>query len=99
APRDLPHFPTRRSSDLATESTFFAVCCPMTYSSSTALISCGFGSLSRPCSARSSSSSRMMSLQSSTHSSQMNTEGPAMSLRTSRSEEHTSELQSRENLV
>src|SRR5687768_6958749 len=55
----------------------------MTYSSSTFLISCGRGSLSRARSARSSSSSRMMSLQSSTHSSQTNTEGPAMSLRTS----------------
>src|SRR6201991_2069079 len=55
----------------------------MTYSSSTFLISCGRGSLSRVRSARSSSSSRMMSLQSSTHSSQTNTDGPAMSLRTS----------------
>src|SRR5262245_51514093 len=55
----------------------------MTYSSRTFLISCGFGSLSRVRSARSSSSSRMMSLQSSTHSSQMKTDGPAMSLRTS----------------
>src|SRR5580658_8464208 len=55
----------------------------MTYSSSTLRISCGLGSLSRARSARSSSSSRMMSLQSSTHSSQTNTEGPAMSLRTS----------------
>src|SRR5579863_1515470 len=55
----------------------------MTYSSSTLRISCGLGSLSRARSARSSSSSRMMSLQSSTHSSQTNTDGPAMSLRTS----------------
>src|SRR5579863_3575825 len=55
----------------------------MTYSSSTLRISCGLGSLSRARSARSSSSSRMMSLQSSTHSSQTKTEGPAMSLRTS----------------
>src|SRR5687767_12122164 len=55
----------------------------MTYSSSTFLISCGRGSLSRVRSARSSSSSRMMSLQSSTHSSQTNTDGPAISLRTS----------------
>src|ERR1039457_1413033 len=46
-------------------------------------MSCGLGSLSRARSARSSSSSRMMSLHSSTHSSQTNTEGPAMSLRTS----------------
>src|SRR5690349_23018981 len=47
-------------------------------------------------------SSAMMSLQTSTHSSQMNTVGPAISLRTSasrRSEEHTSELQSRRDLV
>ncbi len=56
---------------------------PITYSSRTFLISCGRGSLSRVRSARSSSSSRMMSLQSSTHSSQTNTDGPAMSLRTS----------------
>ena len=55
----------------------------MTYSSRTFLISCGLGSLSRARSARSSSSSRMMSLQSSTHSSQTNTDGPAISLRTS----------------
>ena len=34
-------------------------------------------------SARSSNSSRMMSMHSSTHSSQMYTDGPAMSLRTS----------------
>src|SRR5579862_4525463 len=55
----------------------------MTYSSRTFLISCGLGSLSRARSARSSSSSRMMSLHSSTHSSQTNTEGPAISFRTS----------------
>src|SRR3546814_1108893 len=69
----------------------------------------GLGSELRADWAFSSSSSRMMSLQSSTHSSQMNTLGPAISLRTScwlfpqneqyrilllRSEEHTSELQS-----
>src|ERR1022692_520305 len=55
----------------------------MTYSSRTFLISCGFGSLSRVRSARSSNSSRMMSLHNSTHSSQTNTDGPAISLRTS----------------
>src|ERR1700742_1899802 len=55
----------------------------MTYSSRTFLISEGFGSLSRARSALSSSSSRMMSLQSSTHSSQTKTDGPAISLRTS----------------
>ena len=47
------------------------------------MISRGLGSWVRPDAAFSSSSSRMMSLQSSTHSSQMNTEGPAISLRTS----------------
>src|SRR4029079_10629815 len=55
----------------------------ITYSSRTFLISEGLGSLSRARSARSSSSSRMMSLQSSTHSSQTKTDGPAISLRTS----------------
>src|SRR5687767_8778704 len=55
----------------------------MTYWSSTSRISRGLGRWLRPDCAFSSSSSRMMSLQSSTHSSQMNTLGPAMSLRTS----------------
>ncbi|CDI03978.1 exported hypothetical protein [Candidatus Competibacter denitrificans Run_A_D11] len=55
----------------------------MTYSSSTWLISCGLGSLLAVAGAVSSISSRMMSLHSSTHSSQMNTFGPAISLRTS----------------
>src|SRR3546814_6783402 len=77
----------------------------MTYSSSAERITCGFG---RPLVCGLAwTSSRMMSLHRSTHSSQMYTEGPAMSLRTScsllpqkeqyrtrRSEEHTSELQS-----
>src|SRR5213592_3041087 len=57
----------------------------MTYWSRIWRISCGVGSLFR--SARAASlpapSSRMMSLQSSMHSSQINTEGPAISLRTS----------------
>src|SRR5205809_6934381 len=57
----------------------------MTYWSRIWRISCGVGSLLR--SARAASvllpSSRMMSLQSSMHSSQMNTDGAAMSLRTS----------------
>ena len=47
------------------------------------MISWGLGSFSRVRSCFSSSSSRMMSLHSSTHSSQTNTDGPAMSLRTS----------------
>src|SRR5882757_4695835 len=55
----------------------------MTYSSRTFFISWGLGSLSRVRSARSSSSSRIMSLHSSTHSSQTKTLGPAMSFRTS----------------
>src|SRR5690554_7861761 len=56
----------------------------MTYWSSTALISFGVGSLSELSSpAASSVSSRMISIHRSTHSSQMNTEGPAISLRTS----------------
>src|ERR1700682_5789368 len=55
----------------------------MKYSSRTFLISWGLGSLSRVRSARSSSSSRMMSLHSSTHSSQIKTEGPAINFRTS----------------
>src|SRR3546814_21146537 len=53
----------------------------MTYSSSAERISCGFG---RPLVCGLAwTSSRMMSLHRSTHSSQMYTEGPAMSLRTS----------------
>src|SRR6185436_5839152 len=47
------------------------------------MISFGLGRWLRAACAFSSSSSRMMSLHSSTHSSQMNTLGPAMSLRTS----------------
>src|SRR3546814_10224746 len=49
----------------------------------TSRISFGLGSELRADWAFSSSSSRMMSLHSSTHSSQMNTLGPAISLRTS----------------
>src|SRR5438128_11690663 len=55
----------------------------MTYSSRNFLISWGVGSevrVPRPSTRRSSA---MMSLQTSTHSSQMKTVGPAMSLRTS----------------
>src|SRR5687768_7619529 len=55
----------------------------MTYWSSTSRISRGLGRWLRADCAFSSSSSRMMSLHSSTHSSQMNTLGPAISLRTS----------------
>src|SRR4026207_303468 len=56
----------------------------MTYSSRNFLISCGTGSDDRaPPRASNRLSSAMMSLQTSTHSSQMNTVGPAMSLRTS----------------
>ena len=55
----------------------------MPYRARTSRISRGFGSELREVCAFSSSSSRMMSLQSSTHSSQMNTLGPAISLRTS----------------
>src|SRR5438046_5551753 len=80
----------------------------MTYSSRNFLISCGVGSDDRVPRFSNRLSSAMMSLQTSTHSSQMNTVGPAISLRTSfwsllqneqRSEEHTSELQSLTNLV
>src|SRR5690606_28150785 len=55
----------------------------MTYWSRTSRISRGLGRWLRAACAFSSSSSRMMSLHSSTHSSQMNTLGPAISLRTS----------------
>ena len=57
----------------------------MTYWSRMSRISCGVGSLFLSVRADSAvvPSSRMMSLQSSMHSSQMNTDGPAMSLRTS----------------
>src|SRR5688500_15666958 len=55
----------------------------MTYWSRTSRISLGLGRLLRADCDFSSSSSRMMSLHSSTHSSQMNTLGPAISLRTS----------------
>src|SRR6185436_12980523 len=56
----------------------------MTYSSRNFLISCGTGSDVRaPPRASNLLSSAMMSLQTSTHSSQMNTVGPAISLRTS----------------
>src|SRR5690606_6334924 len=56
---------------------------PMTYSSRNFLISCGEGSELRTPRVSKRLSSAMMSLQTSTHSSQMKTVGPAMSLRTS----------------
>src|SRR5688500_16503869 len=57
----------------------------MTYSSRNFLMSCGTGSDDDRAPPRASNllSSAMMSLQTSTHSSQMKTVGPAMSLRTS----------------
>src|SRR5213593_1649877 len=55
----------------------------MTYSSRNFLISCGVGSDERVPRFSNRLSSAMMSLQTSTHSSQMNTVGPAISLRTS----------------
>ena len=55
----------------------------MTYSSRNFLISCGVGSDERVPLASNRLSSAMMSLQTSTHSSQMKTVGPAISLRTS----------------
>src|SRR6266536_1723265 len=55
----------------------------MTQSSRTLQISFGVGMPSRDFTSEDLFSSRMMSMQSSTHSSQMNTVGPAMSLRTS----------------
>src|SRR6266446_6389978 len=55
----------------------------MTYSSRNFLISCGVGSEDRVPRFSKRLSSAMMSLQTSTHSSQMKTVGPAISLRTS----------------
>src|SRR6195256_5879138 len=55
----------------------------MTESSRTLQISFGVGMPSRDFTSEDLFSSRMMSMQSSTHSSQMNTVGPAISLRTS----------------
>src|SRR4051794_33764083 len=55
----------------------------MTYSSRNFLISWGVGSDERVPRFSNRLSSAMMSLQTSTHSSQMNTVGPAMSFRTS----------------
>src|SRR5512137_1115583 len=55
----------------------------MTYSSRMRLISAGFGSRGTLASLASSHSSAMISLQRSTHSLQMKTEGPAMSFFTS----------------
>src|SRR4026209_378889 len=55
----------------------------MTYSSRNFLISWGVGSEERPRRFSKRLSSAMMSLQTSTHSSQMKTVGPAISLRTS----------------
>src|SRR5258705_1464801 len=55
----------------------------MTYSSSTLQISFGVGMPSRDFTSEDLFSSRMISMHSSTHSSQMNTVGPAISLRTS----------------
>src|SRR5439155_7296631 len=67
----------------ATASFFFVRSCPMTYSSMNFLISCGVGSDERVPRFSNRLSSAMMSLQTSTHSSQMKTVGPAISLRTS----------------
>ena len=47
------------------------------------MISCGVGTPSRDFTIEDLFSSRMMSMHNSTHSSQMNTVGPAISLRTS----------------
>src|SRR5476649_1570091 len=55
----------------------------MTYSSRTLQISFGVGIPSRDFTSEDLFSSRMVSMQSSTHSSQMKTVGPAISLRTS----------------
>src|SRR3981081_4379008 len=55
----------------------------MTYSSGNFLISCGVGSDERVPRFSNRLSSAVMSLQTSTHSSQMKTVGPAISLRTS----------------
>src|ERR1700733_13577429 len=55
----------------------------MTYSSRNFLISWGVGSEERVARFSNLASSAMMSLQTSTHSSQMKTVGPAISLRTS----------------
>ncbi len=55
----------------------------MTYSSRNFLISCGVGSDERVPRFSNRLSSAMMSLQTSTHSSQMKTVGPAISFRTS----------------
>src|SRR5262249_4448950 len=55
----------------------------MTYSSRNFLISCGVGSEDRVPRFSNRLSSAMMSLQTSTHSSQMKTVGPALSFRTS----------------
>src|SRR2546426_11538439 len=55
----------------------------MTYSSRNFLISCGVGSEDRVPRFSNRLSSEMMSLQTATHSSQMKTVGPAISLRTS----------------
>src|SRR6185437_2324550 len=55
----------------------------MTYSSRTLRISFGVGMPSRDFTSEDLFSSRMMSMHSSTHSSQIKTVGPAMSLRTS----------------
>src|SRR5438093_5610110 len=55
----------------------------MTYSSRNFLISCGVGREERVPRFSNRLSSAMMSLQTSTHSSQMKTVGPAMSFRTS----------------
>src|SRR6185437_12243985 len=55
----------------------------MTYSSRTLHISFGVGMPSRDFTSEDLFSSRMMSMQSSTHSSQIKTVGPAISLRTS----------------
>src|SRR5882672_10305114 len=62
-----------------------AFSCPITYWSRMPQISCGAGRSDLPEAAVGSpvDSSRMMSLQRSMHSSQMNTEGPAISFLTS----------------
>src|SRR5690606_4385814 len=60
-----------------------ACCWPITYSSRTLMISWGVGTPSRDFTIEDLFSSRMMSMHNSTHSSQMNTVGPAISLRTS----------------
>src|SRR5690606_5188367 len=79
---DSPYFPLVLWLYTTTDRTFFAFSCPTTYSLRVGYISAGFGRSLKSISFSSFSSSSIISLHRSMHSSHIYTPGPAISLRT-----------------